>query len=97
MKSTHRRPVRSAAPVTRKVSTRTSVYGRTSVFTVAWSWTATITLRSTFLTEGSDGAYANLHPRVRSGVLLREAPRIYAWGVVTMETCVQAHGVSTYH
>jgi hypothetical protein len=26
------------------------------------------------LTEGSDGAYANLHPRVRSGVLLREAP-----------------------
>jgi len=74
MKSTHRRPVRSAAPVTRKVSTRTSVYGRTSVFTVAWCWTATITLRSTFLTEGSDGAYANLHPRVRSGVLLREAP-----------------------
>ena len=44
------------------------------MFTVAWSWTATITLRSTFLTEGSDEAYANLYPRVRSGVLLREAP-----------------------
>src|SRR6266852_4016578 len=73
-KSTHTRPARSAASVTRRVSTRTSVYGLTFVFTVGLCWTATITLPSAFVTEGSDGAYVNLYPRVRSWVLLREAP-----------------------
>src|SRR5260370_12187680 len=74
MKWTQGKPARFAALVERKVSTKTSVYGLTSVCTVELCSTGITMLQSTFLTEGSDGAHVKLHPRVRSGVLLREAP-----------------------
>jgi hypothetical protein len=45
MKSIQRRPAKYAAPVIRKVSTRTSVYGRMSVCIVGLCWTAIITRR----------------------------------------------------
>jgi len=74
MKWTQGKPARSAALVGRKVSTRTSVCGRMSVFTVGLCWTEITTLPSTFLTEGSDGAHVKLLLRVHSKKLLREAP-----------------------
>src|SRR5260370_14302365 len=74
MKWIQGKPARSAALAAQRVSTKISVYGHMSVCTVVLCWTAIITLQSTFVTEGSDGAYANLLLRVHSEKLLREAP-----------------------
>src|SRR5260370_31640600 len=74
MKWIQGKPARSAALAAQRVSTKISVYGHMSVCSVGLCWTAITMLQSTFVTEGSDGAYANLLLRVHSEKLLREAP-----------------------
>jgi hypothetical protein len=74
MRWIQRKPARCVAHVGRRGSTKISVFGHTCAFTVGLCSTGTITLHETSLTEGLDGAHANLSLRVCSVGLLCEAP-----------------------